>query len=130
LWIGYTLGGAKDAEELVALTANAAKEAELLEDHGPGNDRKNSQQEQNAAGNPARLSKNVTEIGDKNRGEQKNGATPQLEINFTDFRNVAHAYRVVKQMRCTTQRWCCLFGYKQERAAGWIGPMSRWPSGS
>jgi hypothetical protein len=42
------------------------------------------------------LSKNVTEIGDKNGGEQKNGATPQLEINFPDFRNVAHAYRVVK----------------------------------
>jgi hypothetical protein len=101
LRIGYALGGAKNAEELVALTADAAKQAELLKDHGPGNDGKNSQQEQNAAGNPARLSKNVSEISDKNRGEQKNGATPQLEINFPDFRNVAHAYRVVKQMRCS-----------------------------
>jgi hypothetical protein len=100
LWVGYSLGGAKDAEELVALTANATEEAELLKDHGPGNDGKNSEQKQNAAGNPARLSKNVTEISDKNGGEQKNGATPQLEINFPDFRNVAHAYRVVKQMRC------------------------------
>ena len=100
--IGYALGGAKDAEELVALTANAAEEAELLKDHGPGNDGKYSEQEQNAAGNPARLSKNVTEISDKDGGEQKNGATPQLEINFPDFRNVAHAHRVVKQMRCET----------------------------
>jgi len=102
LRIGYALGGAKDAEELVALTANAAEHAKLLKDHGPGNDGKNCEQEQNAAGNPARLSKNVSEIGDKNGGEQKNGATPQLEINFPDFRNVAHAYRVVKQMRCGT----------------------------
>jgi len=102
LRVGYALGGAKDAEELVALTAHAAEQPELLEDHGPGDDGKYSEQEQNAAGYPARLSKNVTEIGDKNGGEQKNGATPQLEINFPDFRNVAHAYRVVKQMRCTT----------------------------
>ena len=82
------------------MTANAAEEAELLKDHGPGDDGKNSEQEQDAAGYPARLSKNVTEISDKNRGEQKNGATPQLEIKFPDFRNVAQAYRVVKQMRC------------------------------
>jgi hypothetical protein len=100
LWIGYALGGAKDAKELVALTADAAKEAELLKDHSPGNDGENPEQEQNATGDPTRLSKNVTEIGDKNRSGQKNDATPQLEINFPDFRNVAHAYRAVKQMRC------------------------------
>ena len=102
LRIGYALGGAKDAKELIALTADAAEEAELLKDHGPGDDGKYSEQEQNAAGNPARLSKNVTEISDKDRGEQKNDATPQLEINFPDFRNVAHAHRVVKQMRCAS----------------------------
>ena len=100
--IGYALCGAKDAKELVALTADPAEEAELLKDHGPGNDGKNSEQEQNAAGDPARLSKNVTEISYKDGGEQKNGATPQLEINFPDFRNVAHAHRVVKQMRCAS----------------------------
>jgi hypothetical protein len=77
LRIGYALCGAKDAKELVALTADPAEEAELLKDHGPGNDGKNSEQEQNAAGDPARLSKNVTKIGDKNRSEQKNDATPQ-----------------------------------------------------
>jgi hypothetical protein len=68
-----------------------------LKDHRPGNDGENSEQDQNATGNPARLSKDVTEIGDKDRSEQKNDATPQLEIKFPDFRNVAHAYRVVKQ---------------------------------
>jgi len=79
---------------------HATEEAELLEYHGPGDDGENPEQEQNATGNPASLSKNVTEIGDKNRSGQKNDTTPQLEINFPDLRNVAHAYRVVKQMRC------------------------------
>jgi hypothetical protein len=77
LRISDALGGSKDAKKLVALTANAAEEAELLEDHGPGNDGENPEQDQNAAGDPARLSKNVTEIGDKNRSERKNDATPQ-----------------------------------------------------
>src|SRR4029077_15561878 len=81
LWIGYALGGAKDAEELVALTADAAKEAELLKDHRPGDDGENPEQEQNATGNRARLCKNVTQIGDKNRSGQKNDTTPQLDRN-------------------------------------------------
>jgi hypothetical protein len=59
------------------------------------------------------LSKNVAEIGDENRGEQKNDATPQLEIKWPDFRNVAQGYRVVKQMRCGTVEACCLFGYRR-----------------
>jgi hypothetical protein len=49
------------------LTADTAKEAELLEDHRPGDDGENPEQSQDATGNPARLCKNVTEIGDKNR---------------------------------------------------------------
>jgi hypothetical protein len=102
LRVSYAFSRAKDPEELIALPANAAEEAELLKDHGPGNDGKNSEQEQNAASNPARLSKNVTEISDKDGCEQKNDATPQSEINFPYFRNVAHAHRVVKQMRCVS----------------------------
>jgi hypothetical protein len=100
LRIGYTFCSTKDAKELVALTANAAEEAQLLKDHSPGHDRENTEQDQDPTGNPARLRKNVTEIGDKNRSEQKNDATPQSKLNFPYFRNVAHAYRVVKQMRC------------------------------
>ena len=73
LRIGDALGGAKNTQELIALTADAAEEAELLEDHGPGDDGKHSEQEQNAAGDPARLSKNVSEVSDKDGGEQKNG---------------------------------------------------------
>ena len=123
LRVGYALCSAKDAKELIALTADTAEEAELLKDHGPGNDGKNSEQEQNAASNPARLSKNVTEISDKDGCEQKNGATPQLEINFPYFRNLAHAHRVVKQMRCVNERWCCLFGYKRERFLRFKRPL-------
>jgi hypothetical protein len=100
LRIGDAFCGAKDAEELVALTANAAEHAEFLKDHGPGDDGKNPEQDQNAAGNPARLRKNVTEISDEERSGQENDATPQSELNLAYLRNVAHAYRVVKQMRC------------------------------
>ena len=99
--VGDAFGGAEDAKELVALAANAAEEAELLKDHGPGDDGKNREQEQDAARYPARLSKNVTEIGDENRCGQKNDATPQLVTKFSYFKNVTHAHRVVKtnQMR-------------------------------
>lgn len=82
------------------MTANAAKEAKFLKNHGPGNDGKNAEQDQNAAGNPASFSKDTAKISDEKRREQENVATPQLEIKFSDFTNVAHAYRVVKQMRC------------------------------
>jgi hypothetical protein len=123
LRVSYAFGGAKDSKELIALPANAAEEAELLKDHSPGDDGKYSEQEQNAASNPARLSKNVTEISDKDGCEQKNGATPQLEINFPYFRNLAHAHRVVKQMRCVNERWCCLFGYKRERFLRFKRPL-------
>jgi hypothetical protein len=71
-----------------------------LKDHGPGNDGENAEQDQNSAGNPAGFSKNTSEVSDEKRREQENDATPQLEIKFPDFRNVAQAYRVVKQMRC------------------------------
>ncbi len=35
LRVGHALGGAEDAKKLIALTADAAKEAEFLKDHGP-----------------------------------------------------------------------------------------------
>ena len=99
--VGDTFGGAEDAKELVALTANAAEETELLENHGPRYDGENRKDEQNPARDPARLSKDVTEISDENRGDQKNDATPQLVMKFPYFKNVTHAHRVVKtnQMR-------------------------------
>jgi hypothetical protein len=62
---------------LIALTANAAEHAEFLKNHRPGNDGESSEQGQNATGDRASLRKNVTKIGDKYSGEQKNVATPQ-----------------------------------------------------
>ncbi len=46
-----------------------------------------------------------------------NNSAPQQKQNFPDFRNVAHAPRAVKQMRCTIWGYCCLFGYKGK----WLG---------
>src|SRR6267143_2576627 len=39
LRVRYASGGAKNAQELVALAADASEEAKLLENHGPGNNR-------------------------------------------------------------------------------------------
>src|SRR5437667_338312 len=51
---------------------DAAEHPQLLQDHGPGNDGKEKQKQENDARNQAGLLENVKEIGDKNRGEQKN----------------------------------------------------------
>jgi hypothetical protein len=44
-----------------------------LQDHGPGNDRKEKKQQKNATGDPASLREDTSNVGSKNRGEQKNG---------------------------------------------------------
>ena len=54
--------GAEDAKELIALATNAAKKAELLQDHGPGNDGKEKKQGQDAARHPPRILQNAAEI--------------------------------------------------------------------
>jgi len=53
-----------------------------LEDHGPGNDGENSEQDQNTACDPAGFSKDAAKISNKNDREQENDATPQLEIKI------------------------------------------------
>jgi len=62
----------KNAKKLVALPPNAAEKAKLLKNHGPGNNREGEQEQENSAGDPAGLRKNVSDIGDEKRGEQKN----------------------------------------------------------
>jgi hypothetical protein len=44
-----------------------------LQNHGPGDDRKEKQKQKNAAGDHASLGEDISNIGSKNRGEQKNG---------------------------------------------------------
>jgi len=63
---------AENAEKLVALAANAAKESDFLEDHTPRNNRKKEQKQENAAGHPAGLREKTAEVCQKNRREQKN----------------------------------------------------------
>ena len=72
LGIGDTAGGTKDAQELVAFAADAAKQAKLLENHGPGNQRKKKEKQENAASDPSGLPNNLEEIGRQDRCEQKN----------------------------------------------------------
>src|SRR5258708_6529850 len=74
LRIRHASGGTKNAQELVALAADASEHAKLLENHGPGNDREQKQKQKNAAGDPASLREDISDIGYKNRGEQKNDA--------------------------------------------------------
>ena len=64
--------GAAEAGEGVDDAPDGAEEAEFLENHGPGDDGEHQQKQQNAAGDPAGLRKNVSDIGDEKRGEQKN----------------------------------------------------------
>ena len=56
LGVGDTFGGAENFEELVGFAANAAKEAELLEDHRPGDQRKEKEGE-GRRGRPSRFAR-------------------------------------------------------------------------
>lgn len=64
LRIGDAAGGTEDAEKLVALATDAAEEAQLLKNHAPGDDRENQQDDENHAGDPARLAQDVAKVGD------------------------------------------------------------------
>jgi hypothetical protein len=72
LRVSDTARGSKNAQELVALAPDAAEEAPLLENDGPGNNREQEKKQKDAAGDPTSLRKDISNIGDKNRGEQKN----------------------------------------------------------
>lgn len=77
------MGGAEDAEKLVAFALDATEETEFLEDHGPGDDGEDEQKQENPTSDPSGLFKNAADIGQKQeRGGQKNGYTPQLQRKF------------------------------------------------
>lgn len=97
LGIGDSASGTKNPEKLIALAANAAESAKLLKNHRPGNQREEKKKQKNAAGNPAGLRENVSDIGQKNGGEQKNdGLLSENEI-FLGVRNLAYAPRGCNQ---------------------------------
>ena len=62
LRVGDAAGGAEDAEELVALAADAAEQAEFLQDESPRYDGEEQQQRENAASDQAGFLKNAAEV--------------------------------------------------------------------
>jgi hypothetical protein len=71
LGIGHAASCAKNPKKLVALPADAAEQAEFLENHSPGNDGKEEKQSQNGASNPTCLFKNAAEIGGEGCDQEK-----------------------------------------------------------
>ena len=65
LGIGAAFGGTENFEELIALAADAAEESHFLEDERPGNERKEEENHEDAARDPARLRKNVKDVADE-----------------------------------------------------------------
>ena len=68
LGIRHTLGGAKDFQELVGLTTDAAEDAELLEDERPRNEREEKKKQENGTSHKAGLFENVENVADYNGG--------------------------------------------------------------
>ena len=62
LRIGDAARGAEDAEELVALTTHTAEHAELLENHGPGNNGKKKKENEHAARHPSGIGENAAQV--------------------------------------------------------------------
>ena len=71
LRIGNAARCAVDTEELIALTAEAAKQAEFLKNHPPGDDGEEKKQSQDAAGYPTGLFKNTAKVGDEGCNQEK-----------------------------------------------------------
>ncbi len=93
LGVGDSMSSAENAEELVTFALGAGEKAEFLEDHGPRDDGEDEEKSENSTGDPSGLLENATDIGHEERGEQKNGFTPQLDVNFSTSRTVAYAWR-------------------------------------
>jgi len=68
LRIGDALRGAKDFKELVRLAADAAEDAEFLEDQRPGNEREKEQKRENGASDQTSLLENVKDVADDDGG--------------------------------------------------------------
>jgi hypothetical protein len=75
------VSGAEDAEKLVAFAFDAAEETEFLKDHGPRDHGEDQEKRENSTGNPPGLFENAADIGQEDRGEQKNGL-PLSESEF------------------------------------------------
>lgn len=82
LRIGDALGGAEESEKLIALAADTAEDAELLEDERPGDQREEEKQQEDETSDPAGLRENIEDVADEDGGEQENGVSPSGQRNF------------------------------------------------
>ena len=71
LRIGNALGGAENFEELIALAADAAEEAGLLEDERPGDERSEEKNGKDAASDQASLRENIKDVADEDGVQEK-----------------------------------------------------------
>ena len=62
LRIRNAAGSAEDAQELIALAADAAEQTELLQDQAPGYDGEEQEERENAASDHAGFLKNIAEV--------------------------------------------------------------------
>jgi hypothetical protein len=99
LRIGDALCGAEDFQELIALAADAAEEATLLENQSPGDERSKQKNGQDAASDQASLRENIEDVADENGvQEKKNVCLLEREIFPGNF-NVAQGWGMVKRNR-------------------------------
>jgi len=104
LRIGDAFCGAEDFQELIALTANAAEEAGLLEYQRPGDERGEEKNDEDSASDPAGLRDNIKDVADENGVQEKmNVCLLEREIFPGNF-NVAQGWGMVKRNR---MRMCC-----------------------
>lgn len=71
LRVGDAFGGAEDFKELIALAANAAEEATLLENQRPRDERSEEKNDEDAASDQAGLRKNIEDVADENGVQEK-----------------------------------------------------------
>jgi len=71
LRIGDAFRGAENLEELIALAANAAEEAGLLENERPGDERSKEKNGQDAASDQAGLRENIEDVADEDGVQEK-----------------------------------------------------------
>ena len=81
LRIGDSVSSAEDAEKLVAFALDAAEETNFLENHSPRDDGEDQEKRENSTGDPSGLFENAADVGQEERGEQKNGL-PLSESEF------------------------------------------------
>jgi hypothetical protein len=105
LGIGDAFCGAEDFQELIALAANTAEEARLLEDERPGDERREEKNAEDSASNPAGLLENIEDAADENGVQEKKNVCLLKKEKFLQGKfNVAQGWSMVKRNR---MRMCC-----------------------